>query len=70
MRQSIDRQLGRDRLQGSDDISAGDFHSFFDKKVGLSDIRARTDCRHLSAELRVYRLRFVRLSAVSTRHTQ
>jgi len=40
MWQSIDRLLGRGRPQGSDDISAGDFHSFFDKKV--SDIRAST----------------------------
>jgi len=40
MWRSIDKLLGRGRSQGSDDVSAGDFHSFFDKKV--SDIRAST----------------------------
>ena len=38
MWQSIDKLLGRGHLQGCDDISASDFHSFFDKKV--ADIRA------------------------------
>jgi len=40
MWRSIDKLLGRGRSQGSDDVSAGDVHSFFDQKV--SDIRAST----------------------------
>ena len=40
MWRSIDKLLGRGRSQCSDDVSTGDFHSFFDKKV--SNIRAST----------------------------
>ena len=65
MWQSIDKLLGQGRLQSSDDISACDFHSLFDKKV--ANIRASTCIAACIAGVHIHRLRVLGFSSCLSR---